>query len=171
MSEAADSWLKSRNLPRLAFSVALAPPVAGALLALILSITVFNGRIFLVPGPEGGGQMVGADIGEIATNLFMAITNGFILGALIGWPVMLVIGLPLHAFLLRKTSASVWIYIFAGIAAGVAGGAARALSSSAAVAASELTQALAIGAVTGTLAAFIFWYVRRPDRDTAEYKT
>ena len=45
----ADNWLKSSNMPRLGFATALAPPAAGALLAIILGLTVFNGQIFLSP--------------------------------------------------------------------------------------------------------------------------
>jgi hypothetical protein len=174
MSETApqDNWLKSRNLPRLGFAVAAAPPVAGALMALVLAFTVFNAQIFLTPGPTGSGQMVGAGIPQIIGNLFQAVTGGLILGALIGWPVMLVVGLPAHALLLRKTPATVWIYLGAGAAAGLAGAAARLFSpQKTAMSNEQLLQILAIGAFAGTLTAFVFWYLRRPDKDAGEYKT
>ena len=34
-----ETWLKSTNLPRLAFAAVVSPPVAGALVAIILSMT------------------------------------------------------------------------------------------------------------------------------------
>ncbi|HEV7693333.1 MAG TPA: hypothetical protein VGO52_21035 [Hyphomonadaceae bacterium] len=166
----ADNWLKSSNMPRLGFATALAPPAAGALLAIILGLTVFNAQIFLAPDPADPNLMKGASIPLIAGNLFNAVTGGIILGALVGWPVMLVFGLPGHALLLRKTSARLWIYGAAGIVIGLAGGAFRYFQSRS-HSANDLTQFLAIGAVTGTLAAIIFWFARRPDKDAAEYKS
>jgi hypothetical protein len=164
------NWLSTNNLPRIGFATALAPPAAGASLAIILGLTVFNGQIFLVPNPADSSQMIGASIPQIAANLFNAVTGGIILGALIGWPVMLVLGLPAHALLLRKTPASVWVYAAAGGFIGILGGAFRYFQGRS-QSANELTQFLAIGAVTGTLAALIFWYARRPDKDQAEYKS
>src|SRR5262245_48314567 len=104
-----DRWLSSRNLPRLGFATALAPPAAGAALAIILGLTVFNAQIFLVPDPGNPEMMVGASILQIGANFLNAIVGGIILGALVGWPVMLVLGLPTHALLVRKTPAKVWI--------------------------------------------------------------
>jgi hypothetical protein len=166
----ADNWLQSRNMPRLGFATALAPPAAGALLAIILGLTVFNGQIFLVPSSADPNLMVGASIPLIFGNLFNAVTGGIILGALVGWPVMLILGLPVHALLLRKTPAKLWIYGAGGIVIGLAGGAFRYIQGRA-HSANDLTQFLAIGAVTGTLAAIIFWFARRPDKDAAEYKS
>jgi hypothetical protein len=169
-SKPTDNWLKTSNLPRIGFATALAPPAAGAALAVILGLTVFNGQIFLVPNPADPQHMMSASILQIAGNFLNAITGGIILGALVGWPVMLVLGLPVHALLLRKTPASVWIYAAAGIAIGLLGGSYRYIQARS-HSANDLTQFLAIGAVTGTLAALIFWYARRPDRDAAEYKS
>jgi hypothetical protein len=166
----ADNWLRSRNLPRIGFATALAPPAAGALLAIILGLTVFNAQIFLTPDPADPNLLVGASIPLIAGNLFNAVTGGVILGALVGWPVMLVFGLPGHALLLRKTSAKLWIYAAAGIVIGLAGGVFR-YAQARSHSTDDLPQFLAIGAVTGTLAAIIFWFARRPDKDAAEYKS
>jgi hypothetical protein len=172
MSAPTDNWLKSRNLPRLGFAVSAAPPVAGALMAFVLAFTVFNAQIFLVPDPANSAQLIGAGIPQILVNLFNAVSGGLILGALIGWPVMLVLGMPAHALLIRKTPATVWIYVAAGCAAGLAGSAARLLSSrTTTMTGEQLLQALAIGAFAGTLTAFVFWFIRRPDKDAAEYKT
>ncbi len=88
-------------------AVSAAPPVAGALIAFVLAFTVFNSQIFLVPDPANASQMVGASIPQILLNLFDTVSGGLILHAIIGWPVMLVLGLPAHALLIRKTPATV----------------------------------------------------------------
>ncbi len=167
----ADNWLKSRNLPRLAFATALSPPVAGALLALILGLTVFQSQIFLIEDPQQDSVYVRAGVLEVLANMFTILTSGFLIGGLIGWPVMLVIGLPAHALLLRRTSAKVWWYVLAGCVAGVIAGALRFVSSRGAATMNDAVQLAALGAVTGTLAALVFWFVRRPDSDAAEYKS
>jgi hypothetical protein len=171
MNVATDNWLKSRNLPRLAFATALSPPVAGAVLALILGLTVFQSQVFFIEDPQQDSVYVRASILEVFANMFTILTSGFLIGGLIGWPVMLAIGLPSHALLLRRTSAKVWWYVLAGCIAGVIAGALRFVSSRGATTMNDALQLAAIGAVTGTLAALVFWFVRRPDTDAAEYKS
>ncbi|CAN0348068.1 unnamed protein product, partial [Phaeothamnion confervicola] len=110
---------------RLAFAVALSAPVAGALVAIILGFTVFRDAVFLVEDPARDSMFVNAGFAEILANTAVVAFSGLMLGGIIGWPVMLVFGLPVHAFLLRKTSAKAWVYVIAGAVAGTAAGAFR----------------------------------------------
>jgi hypothetical protein len=167
----ADSWLKSRNLPRLAFAVVLSAPVAGALLSLILAFTVMRSVIFMVPHPEIDSEFVQADAGQILINTVMVLASGFMLGGLLGWPVMLALGLPMHAALIRKTTAKAWHYALAGLAAGLIAGLLRYAMERGEATVNDLTALLSIGGVAGAVAALVFWFVRRPDKDAAEYKS
>jgi hypothetical protein len=167
----ADSWLKSRNLARLGFAVALSAPAAGAILALVLGLTVMRSVIFTVPHPTIDSQFVDADAGQILINTFLVATSGFMLGGILGWPIMLALGLPMHAALIRKTAAKAWHYAVAGLAAGLLAGLLRFVAERGAATTNDLTMLLAIGGVGGVIAALMFWLVRRPDKDAAEYKT
>jgi hypothetical protein len=169
-SAPADSWLKSRNLARLGFAVALSAPAAGAVLALVLGFTVMRSVIFTVPHPTIDSQFVDADFGQIIINTAMVGLSGFMLGGILGWPVMLALGLPMHAVLIRKTSAKAWHYAVAGLAAGFLAGLLRYVTDRSA-SINDLVALLAIAGVGGVIAALMFWLVRRPDKDAAEYKT
>jgi LytS/YehU family sensor histidine kinase len=166
-----DSWLNSRNLPRLAFAVVFSAPVAGVILALVLGFTVMNNIIFLVPDPNVDSAFVPADFGQIVLNTIMVAVAGLMVGGLLGWPVMLVIGLPMHAALIRKTTAKAWHYAVAGLAAGLIAGLLRFAMERGGARMNDLIVLLAIGGVAGAIAALVFWSVRRPDKDAAEYKT
>jgi LytS/YehU family sensor histidine kinase len=166
-----DSWLKSRNLARLGFAVALSAPAAGAALAIVLGFTVMRSVIFTVPHPTIDSQFVDADFGQILVNTAMVAVSGFMLGGILGWPVMLALGLPMHAALIRKTAAKAWHYAVAGLAAGLLAGLLRFAAERGGAATSDLTMLLSIGGVAGVIAALMFWLVRRPDKDAAEYKT
>jgi LytS/YehU family sensor histidine kinase len=162
-------WLKSRNLARLGFAVALSAPAAGAVLALVLGFTVMRSVIFMVPHPTIDSTFVNADFGQILINTAMVGTSGFMLGGIVGWPVMLALGLPMHAVLIRKTTAKAWHYAIAGLAAGLAAGLLRFVTERSATS-NDLAMLLSIGGVGGVIAALMFWLVRRPDKDAAEYK-
>ena len=125
----------------------------------------------MVPDPNIDSAFVQADFGQIVINTIMVAVGGFMVGGLLGWPVMLAIGLPMHAVLIRKTPAKAWHYAIAGLAAGLVAGLLRYTMERDGASASDLTLLLAIGGVAGVLAALMFWFVRRPDKDAAEYKT
>jgi hypothetical protein len=165
-----DSWLKSRNLARLGFAVALSAPAAGAILAVVLGFTVMRSVIFTVPHPTIDSAFIDADFGQILVNTAMIAVGGFVLGGVLGWPVMLALGLPMHAALIRKTTAKAWHYAIAGLAAGIAAGLLRFVTERDA-SSNDLTMLLSIGGVGGVIAALMFWFVRRPDKDAAEYKS
>lgn len=164
------SWLKSDNLPRLAFAVVLSPPVAGVLLSLVLAFTVMRSVIFLAPHPEIDSEFVQADAGQILMNTVMVGMGGFMIGGLLGWPVMMALGLPMHAVLLRTTAAKAWHYVAAGLTIGLAAGFLRYAMEGGTASTDDLIVLLAIGSVAGGLASLMFWLVRRPDRDATEYK-
>jgi LytS/YehU family sensor histidine kinase len=166
-----DSWLKSRNLPRLAFAVVFSAPVAGAILSLVLGFTVMRSIIFLVPDPNIDSNFVQADFGQIVINTIMVAVGGFMVGGLLGWPVMLGLGLPMHAVLIRKTPAKAWHYAIAGLAAGMIAGLLRYAMERGGAGTNDLIVLLAIGGVAGAIASLMFWLVRRPDKDAAEYKS
>ncbi len=168
---AQDSWLKTRNLARLGLAVAASAPVAGALLALVFAFTVLRSAIFMVPHPTIDSEFVQADFGQIIINTIMVGTGGFMLGAIIGWPVMLALGLPLHALLLRRTPAKAWHYAMAGFAAGAAAGLLRFVTERGQPTTNDLIILLSVGGAGGVFAALLFWAIRRPDRDAAEYKS
>jgi hypothetical protein len=161
-----DNWLHSRKPGRLAIAVAMSAPVAGGLIALVLALTVLSGGPSAVNTEAASEGIAGVLIG--ATTV---MATGFMLGGLIGWPVMLVLGLPAHAALLRKTSAKIWWYIIAGAVIGGVAGGVRLLQTFSSVSPDARLLYIAIGAVTGTLAAVVFWFLRRPDTDAAEYKS
>jgi LytS/YehU family sensor histidine kinase len=167
----ADSWLKSRNLPRLAFAVVFSAPVAGVILALVLGFTVMRNIIFMVPHPEIDSEFVQADFGQILVNTVKVAVGGLMVGGLLGWPVMLAIGLPMHAVLIRKTPAKAWHYAVAGLAAGLLAGLLRYAMERGGAGTNDLIILLAIGGVAGAVASLMFWFIRRPDKDAAEYKT
>jgi len=169
MTDAKDNWLTTTKPTRLAISALMSPPIAGMVVSLILALTVFNGGLALPQDPEipqAGAAGLGFVSGAMTV---MAI--GFMLGGLIGWPVMLVLGLPAHALLLRKTSAKIGWYALAGGVIGAGGGLARLFQTVATAPANGYLLYMAIGAVTGTLAAVVFWWLRRPDKDAAEYQS
>jgi len=166
-----DSWLKSRNLPRLAFAVVFSAPVAGAILSLVLGFTLMSNIIFLVPDPNIDSNFVRADFGQIVLNTIMVAVSGLMVGGLLGWPVMLGLGLPMHAILIRKTPAKAWHYAIAGLVVGMIAGFLRFAMERGGTGTNDLIVLLAIGGVAGAIASLMFWLVRRPDKDAAEYKT
>lgn len=165
MTEAAkpDNWLKTKRPGRLLITVTMAAPVAGAIIALVLALTVFRGD----PSAEGAGA---AGIVGVITGAMTVMATGFMLGAVIGWPVTLAFGLPAHAMLLRKTSAKIGWYALAGAVIGTIAGAVRLIQTSA-FSSNAILLHLAMGAATGTATALVFWWLRRPDADAAQFKS
>lgn len=161
------SWLRSSNLPRLAFAGVLAPPLAGVLLSLILGFTIMRSVIFLAPHPEIDSEFVQADAARILINTVVVGVGGLMMGGVLGWPLMMLLGLPVHAVLLHTTTARAWHYVAAGLAAGIGAGFLRYARERDATT-DDFVTLLSIGGAAGALAALIFWLVRRPDRDTAE---
>jgi hypothetical protein len=158
-----ENWLKTRRPARLAISVAMSAPIAGMVIALVLALTVFR----TTPPAEGAGA---AGFIEVISGAGMVMATGFMLGGVIGWPVMLAFGLPAHALLLRKTSAAIGWYALTGAVIGAAAGGIRLLQTLSGVRPDAYLLHFGIGAVTGAMAAIVFWWLRRPDKDAAERK-
>ena len=167
----AHTWFRSANLPRLAFAVVLSAPLAGALLSLAIAFTLMQGVIFLAPHPVIDSEFVKADPLQILANTVVVGGGGLMMGGLLGWPLMMAFGLPMHMILLRTTSAKAWHYVTAGLAGGFAAGLLRFAMDGGAASMNDLVILLAIGGLAGALSALVFWLVRRPDRDAAEYRT
>lgn len=150
-----DNWLQPAKPFPLALAVLLSAPIATAVVTVILAATVFNRLVFA----EG--------VDPLATSLGL-IREGLTYGALTGWPVTLTVGLIAHAFLLRRTHATVIWYIGVGAIAGAGAGLVRALPEASTTDAMALMSIAAIGLVIGTLSGLTFWMIRRPDRDAGK---
>ena len=100
------------------------------------------------------------------------IGAGALLGAAIGWPIMLFFGLPAHAFLYRRGSRKAGSYLLAGVIVGfmavvivlLLGGALGAYSSDGALAVGLVSTSF-FGLLISVLASWLFWLIRRPDKD------
>ncbi|HVY89496.1 MAG TPA: hypothetical protein VG942_11545 [Hyphomonadaceae bacterium] len=150
-----DEWLRPTKPLRLALGVLLGPPVAGLTVGLILVMTAV-------------GDVVAQSQNKALTVIQMGGFAAFY-GALVGWPVMLTLGLGSHAVLLRRTSANLLWYVGAGAVSGIVAGLVRAGRAVLYLQEAALLN-VAIGIVTGVIAAAIFWIIRRPDKDAVLFK-
>ena len=98
--------------------------------------------------------------------------SGAVFGAVIGWPVMLLFGLPAHAFLYKRRSHKIGGYLLAGALLGVLATVVITLLSMIGTSNVLGTNLLYTGGVVGIIlllasigASSIFWWIRRPDRD------
>ena len=150
-----DEWLRPTKPVRLGLGVLLAPPIAGAIVGLIIAITAF------------------ADVLAQSNNKVLTVLQltgiAIVYGGLVGWPVMITLGLGSHALLLRRTSASLPWYLGAGALAGVVAGLIRAGRLVLILQESALAN-VAVGIITGVIAALVFWFIRRPDKDAPLFK-
>ena len=82
--------------------------VKATLLTPLLVSGIFSVLLFLYSEPEWG------DLGLIGSDIYFALR----IGAIIGWPVILVFGLPIHRYLVRAGHQSVTIYAMSGFVFG-----------------------------------------------------
>jgi hypothetical protein len=141
---------------RLFLATILCGPLAG--LAIILIISLIGGLSNL----RYGGSFVPVAV----------LFSGALFGAAIGWPAMLLFGLPAHAFLYKRRSHKIGGYLLAGALLGVL--ATVIITALTTIGARDLLGAnlLYTGGVFGVIlllasigASSIFWWIRRPDRD------
>ncbi|HEV7693334.1 MAG TPA: hypothetical protein VGO52_21040 [Hyphomonadaceae bacterium] len=141
---------------RLFLATILCGPLAGMLMIFIIALISW-----LMSLRSGGGAM------PIAF-----FFSGAIFGAAIGWPAMLVFGLPAHAFLYKRRSHKIGGYLLSGALLGVL--ATVIITILSIVGARDVLGAnlLYTGGVFGIIlllasigASSIFWWIRRPDRD------
>jgi hypothetical protein len=147
---------------RLVAAAALAGPIAGALLGVLVAYLSAPMVIFQVPHPTEDSTFIEAGPLGIMANTIMVAAVGAFAGGLIGWPVSLALGLPAHAWLVRNTDAGVAWYLGLGLVAGVAAGLAYALALGGD--ARDFATLSLYGVCAGTAAGGIFWLIRRPDR-------
>ena len=132
-------------------------PAAGTLIVLAIGIV---------------GSLISVAAGGSVSFPAALIWAGAFLGALIGWPVTLFFGLPAHAFLYRRRSRRVGSYLLAGVLVGfvaifvvmLIGGAFGAFQSGDALAAGLASTGF-FGLLMSVLASWLFWLIRRPDKD------
>lgn len=118
------------------------------------------------------GSLISIAAGGSASFPAALIWAGGFLGAVIGWPIMLFFGLPAHAFLYRRKSRKVGGYLLAGVLIGfvaiflfmLLGGALGAYQSDGALAAGLASTGF-FGLLISVLASWLFWLIRRPDKD------
>lgn len=88
--------------------------------------------------------------------LMLAATAGMMLG----WPIMLLAGLPAYWLLMRVGWRQVWHFMLAGLCVGAA-----CVVLFTRRAESGLLIYWSIATLPGTLTGLVFWLIRRPDRD------
>jgi hypothetical protein len=103
---------------------------------------------------------------------FSFFFSGAIFGAAIGWPAMLLFGLPAHAFLYKRRSHKIGGYLLAGALLGVLATIVITVLSTIGTRDVLGANLLYTGGVFGVIlllasigASSIFWWIRRPDRD------
>jgi hypothetical protein len=149
--------IQGKQVPRLLVAAIFCGPLAG--LAIITTLLLL------------GALMSAADGGSVSFPVEIVLV-GALYGAIIGWPMMVVFGLPAHAFLYRRKSHRVSAYVLAGALGGL-------VASLIAVGLGYLagffgpdSMLFALGGwfsvlllVSAVTASSFFWLIRRPDRD------
>ena len=97
----------------------------------------------------------------------IALFYGGLLGAVIGWPAMLVFGVPTHVILYRRRSRKAGGYLLGGAICGIVMGViifglTRPITQPGMLNIGPLAVVFLLGAV---LASWLFWLIRRPDKD------
>jgi hypothetical protein len=106
-------------------------------------------------------------VAMVATYPYLA--DGLLLaspGTALAYPVMLLLGLPLHMMLTHWKVRGALIYCGLGAASGFI-----VMFALAAVVDPEVGLAVNVGVIAGALCALLFWLIRRPDRDAANLPT
>ena len=99
--------------------------------------------------------------------------TGAMFGAIIGWPAMLLLGLPAHSLLYRRKSHRIGGYLLAGVLAGFLAslilllllggfGIFRSMTGADITGGGFITLIVVFASV---IAATVFWFIRRPDKD------
>lgn len=160
-----DAATVGRAFPvRLALAILLPGPVAGIIAALGFGLTMGAGLVFTQVTEDY--SQVPATQQHIAGMLAFLVGVGVFQGVIYGSLAMVILGLPRHELLLKRTKARAWMYAAAGLIAGAAFGAIFALP--ALLASPQVVSSAALlplGATAGAAAAMTFWLIRRPDRD------
>jgi hypothetical protein len=141
---------------RLAIAAILCGPLAGMAIILLIGIITL---------------LMSIGSGYTSFMPVSVILGGAVFGAVIGWPAMLLFGLPAHAVLYRRRSHKLGGYLLAGAILGLLATAVLGLLQATAFGAGGmgvLATGLWFGVVlvlASVAAASVFWFIRRPDRD------
>ncbi len=149
--------VKGRQGWRLFFASILCGPLAGMGVIILIGIATL-----LMNAGSGFGSFLPVSV----------VFSGAVFGAVVGWPAMLLFGLPAHAVLYRRRSHKIGGYLLAGVFAGFVGtiviiglqmlGGAGFLDSQVVMAGGLVALIMVLASVA---AASLFWWIRRPDRD------
>jgi hypothetical protein len=150
---------------RLILAVLFAPILAAGLVAALLAMIMVPDLVFQTE--IGSATYRPATVPEIMASLFGFGAIGGALGIVLGWPAMILGGLPVHAWLVRKGRTGWLPYALTGLGVGtftmliyfLATGSLR--DSSLLLDPSPL---LLSGPLTGFLAASLFWLIRQSGR-------
>jgi hypothetical protein len=143
----------------------VAPIFAATLTATLLALLIFPDLIFRTEVTSGVYRA--ATLREMATSLVGFSFMGLAFGIVIGWPAMLIGGLPLHRLLVRHQNTQAWAYALAGTLVGTVVMVIYFMLANGwrdPVAVFLSGPVLLSGPVTGFLSAGFFWLIRRPDR-------
>ncbi|MGE0596500.1 MAG: hypothetical protein AB7P07_09040 [Hyphomonadaceae bacterium] len=139
---------------RLILGVSVAPLIGCVL------ITLAGGLWYLVPESDLARRP------SFVSVMGPALYAGFAGGILVGWPTMLLAGLPTHGWLLQSHRSAAPIYAAAGAAVGLLPAMILGLLLLQGRGTMETWLVLTgVGLVTGAVSAVLFWLIRRPDRD------
>jgi len=157
-----------KHLTRLVLATLIAPVMAAAFGCALLAMIMAPDLVFRVDLNSVDSRP--ASLREIATSLVGFGLMGAAMGVLLGWPAMLIGGLPVHRWLVQKGRTRGLTYGLIGTLVGtvtmlvyfLATGSLRDLP-----ALLRFWPILLAGPLTGLLAAGLFWCIRRPDRIVA----
>jgi hypothetical protein len=149
--------IQGRTGARLAIATILCGPIAGVATIMLISVIM---------------MLMSLGSGYASFLPWEYILSGGFFGAVIGWPAMLLFGLPAHALLYRRRSYKLGGYLLAGTILGLLATLFLALIQATAFRGGGTTDWLMSGAWFGVVlvlasvaAASVFWFIRRPDRD------
>ncbi|MGB2176951.1 MAG: hypothetical protein ACPH9E_03350 [Hyphomonas sp.] len=153
---------------RLALATLLAPILAAGLSAALLAMVIAPELVFRVEIDSVTSRP--ATLPEIMASLIGFGFLGGAFGIFLGWPAMMIAGLPAHRWLVSKGRTDWLPYALIGLAAGTVTMLIYFLATGSLRDPSLLLDAsplLATGPLTGFLAASLFWLVRLPGRISA----
>lgn len=154
-----------RQWLRLTLATLLAPILAAGLTAAVLALILVPDLVFQTETDSATYRP--ATLPEIMASLFGFSVIGGALGVLLGWPAMILGGLPVHVWLVRKDRTDWLPYALIGLAVGTVTMLVYFLATGSLRDPSLLLDAsplLLSGPLTGFLAASLFWLIRQPDR-------
>ncbi|MEQ9506921.1 MAG: hypothetical protein RLO80_11675 [Hyphomonas sp.] len=108
-----------------------------------------------------------ATLADQLAHMGMSVTGGGAMGLMLGLPILVLAGLPAHAWLVGRSKTDLRYYAIAGLLTGMIGAVPlfgfnlpRALLQDA----RSVLPLLLLCSLCGMIAASVFWFLRRPDR-------